>query len=270
MVAFLLGVAIAACLVGIVAAVRGVQFADFDNTAAKIPFRRMALAGAAGAGLLAFTGLPIAVVIGVALGWWVPGMIAAARSRHAAIERTEAIATWTRQVADTMTGSSPVNALRATATTAPPPIAAQVRQLDRDLTRMPLGDAVHAFARGLDDPSADIVVAALNAANRSGGAATKVLVELAQAADLHADMRRRMDSARAGLDTRARIVTGVFITGFLLARILNPSVLAPYHTVVGQLVLAVATAMFALSYVWLARMRRDDQPESVLAQVTAP
>jgi Flp pilus assembly protein TadB len=165
-----------------------------------------------------------------------------------------------------MTGSSPVNAIRATGKTAPPAIAPEVRQLDHDLTRMPFSAAVDAFARRLGDASGDVVVAALNAANRSGGAATKVLVELAQSVELHADMRRRMDSARAGLDSRARIITGVFAVGFLAARLFRPSFLAPYHTLVGQLVLAVAAMMFALSYIWLGRMRRADQPEAVLVQ----
>jgi hypothetical protein len=74
-----------------------------------------------------------------------------------------------------------------------------------------------------------------------------------------------MDVARAALYTRARIITGVFVAGLVLARIVNPSVLATFRSAVGQLVLAATTAMFVLSYVWLGRMSRADQPESVLA-----
>jgi Flp pilus assembly protein TadB len=214
---------------------------------------------------LVFTGIPLTLLLGGALGWWVPGLVASSRARHQRLARKDAITAWTRQVADVMAGSQPVTAIRATVATAPPLISAEVRQFNEDLERMPFADAVGLFAGRLGDADGEIVAVALKVANSSGGAAANVLVELAQTAAANSEMWRRVDAARAGLDVRARFITGFFVAAFVLARVVSPGLLAPFHSAIGQVVLAATAAMFAVSYLWLGRMRQATLPDTVLA-----
>ena len=69
--------------------------------------------------------------------------------------------------------------------------------VDRLRIREPLPDALLAFADDLDDPSADVIFAALilNARLRGPGL-RDVLTALAQSAREELDMRRRIESSR--------------------------------------------------------------------------
>lgn len=265
--AFLLGVCAAAALLGLVAVVAGVGLPrPAPGATAKIPPGRVLVALVCGASALVFTAIPVMLVLGAALGWWVPGLVATSRARHLVLARKDAITAWTRQVADVISGTEPVTAVRATVKTAPRLIAAEVRQFNDDLERMTFDDAVHLFAERLGDSDGEMVAAALKVAKASGAAASGVLVELAAMAAANADMWRRVDAARAGLDVRARVITGFFVAGFVLARVVSPALLAPFRSALGQIVLAATAALFAVSYLWLGRMRRTTQPDTILVR----
>ncbi|MGH9124379.1 MAG: type II secretion system F family protein [Acidimicrobiales bacterium] len=269
--AFVVGMCAAAALVGMVAAVAGVRLPRRSpGTFAKVPPGRVVVALSCGAVALASTGIAVTLLLGVALGWWVPGLVADVRARHFRLSRKDAITAWTRQVADVMIGTEPVTAIRATVDTAPRLIAGEVRQFNDDLERMAFEDAVQLFAERLGDTDGEMVAAALKVAKASGAAASGVLVELAAMAAANAEMWRRVDAARAGLDVRARFITGFFVAGFVLARIVAPGLLTPFRSALGQLVLAATAALFAVSYLWLGRMRRAVLPDTILARSEVP
>jgi len=262
--AFVVGVCAAAIGLGLVAAAAGVRLPrPATGAAVGVAPGRVVVAAVCGAAALLFTGIPVALVLGAGLGWWVPGLVAGSRERHLRLARKDAVTAWTRQVADVMSGAEPATAVRATVTTAPRLIAGEVRQFDDDLQHMPFTDAVELFAQRLGDSDAEMVAAALKVAKSSGAAASGVLVELAAMAAANADMWRRVDAARAGLDVRARFMTGFFVAGFVFARVFSPGLLAPFHSALGQFVLAATAALFAVSYGWLGKMRRAYQPDSI-------
>jgi tight adherence protein B len=264
--AFLIGVLLAAAVLALVAVLAGVKWPQPSALRRPVPPGRLAIALACGVAALMFTGIPVAMILGGALGWWVPGMVSARRARHGLLARKDAITAWARQLSDVMAGSVPVIAIKASVDTAPHLIAAEVRRFSEDLERMPFAAAAHVFAQRLGDADGEIVAAALIVAYSSGGAAAKVLVELAQSAEDNAAMWRRVDAARAGLDVRARIITGIFVAAFIGARLVSPGLLAPYHSAVGQMVLAATSAMFAVSYLWLGKMRRAALPDTILVR----
>ena len=121
----------------------------------------------------------------------------------------EALAAWTESLRDTIAGAVGLEqAIPATAYAAAPAIRPQLLTLvDRLRVRVPLPDALQRFADDLDDPSADIIVAALilNARLRGPGL-REVLGSLAESAREELDMRQRVAAGRASTRRCVQIV----------------------------------------------------------------
>src|SRR5690606_12322412 len=112
-------------------------------------WRSGALAVKVAAGVLA------ALVVWALTGWIAGGLIAGAAAtvaprlvdggarRRAEIARTEAIASWTEMVRDSIVAASGLEeAITATERVAPAPIAPEVRALVRRLQHQPLADSL--------------------------------------------------------------------------------------------------------------------------------
>lgn len=217
------------------------------------------LLGGVGAGVLvaiATRWVLIAVVVAVLVGLapWLLGAGSAARRQ---MERLEALATWTESLRDTTQAAAGLEqAIPATVDTAPVQIREPLHRLSARLqARVPTPDALHQLADDLDDPLADMVVAALalNATLR-GGRLSRVLGELAAAARAELEMRRRIDKPRAALRWQ---LTGVLvvITAFVtLQKMFMSEYVEPYSTAEGQLVLGLMGAAFVLLLAWMRRL----------------
>jgi hypothetical protein len=73
-------------------------------------------------------------------------------------------------------------------------------------------------------------------------------------------MRMRIETGRARTRSSVRVVTAVtvlFSTGIV---VLNPTYVAAYQGVLGQMVLVVVAAFFAGAYWWLARASHIQRP----------
>ena len=141
-------------------------------------------------------------------GWWSPSPSACSASSPTALfggaaeDRTEvaqleALATWTESLRDTIAGAVGLEqaipaSLHAAAPVLKPPLALLI---DRLRTREPLPEALLRFADDLDDPCADLIVAALvlNARLRGPGL-RDVLTALAESAREELDMRGRIEA----------------------------------------------------------------------------
>ncbi|MFC7645037.1 hypothetical protein ACFQX6_33550 [Streptosporangium lutulentum] len=124
---------------------------------------RSAVGAIAGLVVLVVTGWPVMAVGAVllAIGW--KGLSGGAASERTAMRQLEGLAAWTESLRDTIAGAAGLeqaipSSIRAAAPTLRPHLLALV---DRLRTRMALPDALRLFADELDDPSADLVVAAL-------------------------------------------------------------------------------------------------------------
>jgi hypothetical protein len=142
-------------------------------------------------------------------------------------------------------------------------LRAAVRELAARLDgRVPLPEALARFADDVDDPAADMVVAALslNARQRAGGL-ERILTALAESARAELEMRRKVELERRALRRQAqRIAFGVI--GFAVSQaVFAARWVQPYSTAVGHVVLAVLMAMFVAAF---ARMRSlsATEPES--------
>ena len=228
---------------------------------------RLALALVAGGIMALLTRWPVAALLAAVVGTAAPSLVGGGAARRAAIARTEAVAAWTEMLRDTMAASAGIEqAIVVSAPVAPPPIRAEVRLLAARLERQRLAPALAGFAATLADPTADLVVSALVlASRRQARRLGELLGTLAEAAREQANMRLRVDAGRARTRTAVRVITATTLAFALGLVALNRGYLAPYDSVVGQLVLLVVGACFAAALWWLAAMARVAAPERFLS-----
>ena len=184
-----------------------------------------------------------------------------------AIDRLDALATWTEALRDTIAGAVGLEqAIPATAVNAAPAIKPSLNLLvDRLRIREPLPSALMRFADDLNDPSADLIVAALvlNARLRGPGL-REVLSALADSAREELDVRRKVAAERRS--TRRSVQVVVAITLIMAAGLIlfNPTYMEPYRSFIGQAVLTVVIGLYALGLLWLRRLAKIEVPERFL------
>jgi len=210
---------------------------------------------------------PVGVVGGMALGFFARDLFSSRGQQRHQTDRTEAIASWTEMLRDTMAAAAGLEqAIITTAPLVPIAIRAEVGGLVTRLQRERLGVALAAFGNDLADPTADLVVSALTlAASGEAQELGELLASLAAAARDSATMRLRVDATRARTRTSVRIISGVTIGMALLLIVLNRTYLAPFDSVTGQIALLGVFACFGGAFVWLTSMARYVTPERFLA-----
>jgi len=186
-----------------------------------------------------------AVTIGV-----VSAMVSTALSRFSQRrdDRTlvDAIAVWTEQLRDMLAGSNGLEqTITTTATHAPAALREPLERLVVSMSYSPLPQALARFARDVNHPTADFVVAALStAATRQVRELGALLGHLATCARDEARMHTRIWVGRSRTRSAVKIIASVvtvFVGGLV---VLSPEYLAPYRTAEGQLVLSVIVLVF--------------------------
>jgi Flp pilus assembly protein TadB len=210
------------------------------------------------------------VVAGIALGllaaFW-DRIAGGEASERLAISRLEAMASWTESLRDTIAGAVGLEqAIPATAINAGAVIRPSLNLLvDRLRIREPLPNALMAFAEDIDDPSADVICAALvlNARLRGPGL-RDVLTALAISAREELDARRRIEASRKSVRRSVRIVLVIILGVMGLLTVLNRTYVQPYSTFTGELVLALVVLLLAAGLLWLRRLASPRRVERFL------
>lgn len=217
--------------------------------------------------VLVVTGwIVLAVVLGALVAFW-DRLFGGVREERAAIQRAEGLASWIESLRDTIAGAVGLEqAIPATAVNAAPSIRPALNLLvDRLRVREPLPDSLMKFADDLDDASADLVVAALVLNSRLRGPGLRdVLTALATSARDELDVRRRVESSRRSTRRSVQVVTGVIVAVAGALVVFNQAYMAPYGTLVGQVVLAGVLAVFGLAVFWLRRLSGVEEPQRFL------
>jgi len=231
---------------------------------------RVASALAAGLAVGAATGWPAAGLLALLGALTLPDVLIVGRDVAEQTARIEAVAAWAEQLRDSLAGASGLlQAISATGPRAPLAIRAPVAELAATLERADVSPsaALEAFAAAVADPTADLVVAAMDMAlTQQAGQMGDLLGELAATARDDAAIRLRTVAGRARIRSSARLIvaTTVLLAGGLVA--LSPGFAAPYSSATGQLMLLVVGAVFAAGLGWLARMSRLPLPARTLAK----
>jgi Flp pilus assembly protein TadB len=258
----------------LVVAIRGLPPKPPSLRAKRVEARLRELLGVRGA-----VALIAGILTLVATGWVVAGVgatllvlgwrgIGGAAGERKAMARLEGLATWTESLRDTVAGAVSLeqaipSSLRAAAPTLQEPLASLV---DRLHTRMPMAEALGRFADDLDDPSADMVIAALviNARLRGPGL-RDLLSALAGSVREELHMRTKVNAERRSTRRSIQIVVAVSVGLALVLAIFNRGYVHPYSSPVGQLVLIVVAGLYAVAFLWLRKLARFDSPERLLA-----
>jgi Flp pilus assembly protein TadB len=224
----------------------------------------------------------IAVVIGIlvllATRWVVAGIgvgllayswrsISGAGTERTAIARLEGLATWTESLRDTIAGAVGLEqAIPASTRIAAPEIREPLyRLVDRLHTRVAMPDALRLFATDLNDPSADLIIAALIINSRLRGPGLRDLLgALARSVREELDMRRKVSAERRSTRRSVQIVIGVSVGMAIGLALIDHTFLAPYGSPFGQLVLALIAALYGLGIMWLRRLARFESPQRLL------
>ncbi|MEM7339424.1 MAG: type II secretion system F family protein [Actinomycetota bacterium] len=225
--------------------------------------------GLAGAGLVAFwmvSGWPVGALLAAVVGFVTPTLLGAKHRRADEIAKIEAIAGWAEQLRDTIGASAGLQeAIVASARVAPPRIRPMVSELALGLRRGHPSDELRRFAARVDDPVADqIVVALILAGERRGQNLTELLSDVARSARDEATMRIRTETARAQTYSDTRVVSFVVVGVFAFMLVFNRTYLAAFDSLVGQAVLAVIGALWAVALWGVAELSEVRRPHRLL------
>ncbi len=222
--------------------------------------QRWRVAGWVGAGVAVWvvSGWPAAGAAVTGVGVWMPWLLGSARVAQERIDRLEALQTWCRRMADTLTGGGAIGLSQAVILTSDATdelIALPVSALARALrTGTEPAAAVRAFADAVDDRVGDTVAAGLLLAlhQQSVGIA-RVLRQLADG--ISRDVRARRDTEAERAESRHSIRMLLIIqAGVLVMLALVPGFAAPYGTAVGQVVMAVLLGGTVALMIWMRRL----------------
>lgn len=229
--------------------------------------------------------LGVGLLAGLASQWPVLGIGAAvlmffwnqlfggAGAEKLAMRRVEALAMWTESLRDTIAGAVGLEqAIPASARGADPVLRPHLDALlDRLRGRMPLPESLQLLADDLNDPSSDLVIAALILNSKLRGPGLReVLTALGKSAREEVDMRQRVLAQRAGTRRSVQIIVGSVLAFVLGMAILNRNFVAPYGTLLGEAVLTVVLALFGLGFWWLRRLARVESPSRFLLKAPIP
>lgn len=230
--------------------------------------RALSIALLAALAAVAATGWPVGGLLAGAAAFAAPRLLGGRTTRESAVARTEAIASWTEMVRDSIVAASGLEeAIAATGPIAPSAIRVEVGLLVSRLSHASLTDALASFGDDLRHPSADLVVAALTiAARMEASDLSSLLSRLAESIRGEARMRIRVEVGRARVRTATRVIIGVVAASVVFLAGMNREYLAAYDSPLGQVVLLVVAAIFATGGWLLVKMAGLDLPERFRAR----
>lgn len=194
-----------------------------------------------------------------------------ANSEKKALQRVEAMGKWVSALAGSLGGGNSLeqalrSSLRSTSDEIKPEVSRLVARVN---SRIPIKTALRAFADELDDAMGDKIVAALMlGAERRGAALSGVLHDLATSLEDDLRARRSVAASHSAPRTTARGITVLMlvVTGFMFTR---ADFAAAYRTPLGQLILLVLLAAYALLLYWMGGLAAPQKPPRFLSRTAA-
>jgi Flp pilus assembly protein TadB len=274
LLAVLIGAAVGGALFLLVVALRGLPRSPPSVRSQRLEHHFRELIGTRGA-----VALIAAVLVLIATQWVVAAIgvallvlswrsLGGAASERKAMTRLEGLAIWTESLRDTIAGAVGLEqAIPASLRVAAPSLLQPLERLvGRMHTRVPMPDALRMFADDLDDPGADLIIAALIINSRLRGPGLRDLLgALSASVREELDMRRKVNAERRSTRRSAQIVVAISVGLALLLGIFNHSYVQVYDSAAGQLVLVVIVALYAAGFIWIRKLARFDVPERLLS-----
>ena len=246
------------------------RVAGLSQQRTQLSLRHVAVAVVVLVGTWVITGwtLAAATIAGVAT----MGSIALSRHGQRRDDRSlvDALAVWTEQLRDMLAGSNGLEqTIIATSTHAPVALREPLERLVASMSYSSMTQGLQRFARDVDHPTAEFVVAALStAATRQVRELGALLGHLAACARDEARMHTRIWVGRSRTRSAVRIIAGVigvFVGGLVM---LSPEYLAPYRSAEGQLVLSAVVLVFFAALLMMQRLAVVVAPDRFVGRRT--
>lgn len=188
------------------------------------------------------------------------------RTSLAEHEFVDAVASFTEQMRDAVSGATGLEqAIAQAAETSPAVIRPQLTRLVAGLRYGRTEDALNDFADDLAHPTSDFVVAALLIAVRNETRDLGALLgHLSAAARDECRMHLRVWVSRSRLRSSVRTVTTAVLVFILGLVIMNPTYLAPYADPIGAVVLMMEAVSFTVGLHLLRRMSAVPVPARLI------
>lgn len=231
---------------------------------------RVASCALGAAALVVWTGWPVMAAIGFLALWHLPRVLGPDKKSHHAIDLSDAVATFTEMLRDTLAAAAGLQqAVLAAAPLAPEPITEPCAQLaERIDAGAPMAEAIAAWADQVADRHADVVAGCLIiASRRQSGKTAAVLDTVAASAREQASIRRRTVASQAKARTSVRVTIGVVLTLFGVLLFGDPPFMDAYDSLLGQLVLTVAAGVFGVALLWMDRILHPKPEPRVLTHL---
>ncbi|MFE0024100.1 type II secretion system F family protein [Amycolatopsis sp. NPDC059021] len=233
---------------------------------ARVPRRRAAIAVLAGVLVWWGTGWPVAAILATAGTITVPMLVRGQDTRRL-IARLDALASWTRRLADLLASGAGglEQAITSSARTAPTALASEIGTLAVRLRTRGLEPALRAFADDIADEAADEVVLALILRVRAGGRGLVDILD-AKAAALEREVvaRRDVEADRAKPRTDVRAILGITVVMLTGMAVFARDFLTPFNGLLGQCVLAGIGGLLAAAAWWMHTLIRIRRPARLL------
>ncbi|WP_406280871.1 type II secretion system F family protein [Embleya sp. NBC_00896] len=187
-------------------------------------------------------------------------LLAPTKSDRTLINRLDALAEWTRRIADLIElGAGLENAIVTSRATCPPVIEEQVGDLvSRLQSRWRPDEALRAFAADLGDATADKIAAALILRSEARGPGLALaLKDLATTVREEVRQRRAIEADRAGARMAVRWITYITLGMIALVVVINRDYAQPYHSAIGQLVLLLMACAYVGTLLWMRSLAAD-------------
>jgi len=210
--------------------------------------------------------------VGIALLVYSWRSLGGAASERKTMARLESLATWTESLRDTIAGAVGLeqaipSSIRVADVSLREPLT---KLVDRLHTRVPMHVALRRFADDLDDPSADMIIAALIINSRLRGPGLRALLgALAVSVREELDMRRKVNAGRRSTRRSVQIVVAVSVGMAVGLAVLDHAFLSPYDGVSGQFVLVIIGAIYAAGILWLRRLATFESPQRLLGTASS-
>ena len=215
------------------------------------------------------TGWPAIGGLAAAVAVIAPKLLGTRARRDAARERSVALASWAEMLRDTVSSHAGLReAISITARVAPRPIRSEVQRLSARAERDHLTRALRQFATEVNDPVADLIVAALViAADRQAHRLSDLLGQIASSAREQVGMRTRVETGRARTYASSRALVLITFGFAAMLMVFSPKYMEPYDSLVGQIVLAGIGGLFAAALWGLVELSKPASAPRILAGV---
>jgi len=211
---------------------------------------------AVGLTTIAVTRWPVAAAGGAVIAFIVTTTLMSGGASDVA-GRAEGVAVWVETVRDLVAGGLGLeSAIMTACRSAPKALAVEFAEMVLEVERgRSVRESIAAAAGRIANPTADIAVAVLLLTLEGQvSRPVEVLSHLARDARDHVSRIAEIEAARASARTTMRMVMVVMGLGIGVFFLFGRSYLAPYGTILGQMVLAGIMAVLVASFAWMRKL----------------